>query len=376
MINNTVTKFEQYLKQADGNYGIMYPKTQADCVSVSGASNLQTKLNQLDQSDQENAKQGIYTLTCGYNNSAKKFTLTGTLPAGVTLVSGVFKATADYTAGDTFQVGSTSYTIQTLDGKALTTGAFKSGSVVPVVLDTGNKKINFKQAGGQVSLPAEAYVIVKTFTQNGTFTPPLAGKYRITCIGKGGDGGGDDGVNPIYLDSMLTGSGGGAGGISIREMSLTQNDSYEITVSSGVSSFGNLASATSGNNGTTDSSSYNTDNTISAGGTGSLGLKNYSGNRGEKMDTGGISGGAGGGYASQYTPFVSRTGAPRNDAGRAGNARGYSCTSVSACGGYAYGAGGGGNLGGFINISTSQKLFTGYPGKGNTGAVIIEMLLN
>ena len=55
-------KIEQYQKTADGSYQLMYPKTQADCVSVSSGGNLQTKLSDID-------KKVTYELTCSKTGS-------------------------------------------------------------------------------------------------------------------------------------------------------------------------------------------------------------------------------------------------------------------------------------------------------------------
>lgn len=79
-------KIEQYQKTADGSYQLMYPKTQADCVSVSSGGNLQTKLNNID-------KKVTYELTC--NKTGSTYALSS-FPSVTGLVSCVFKAVKDY----------------------------------------------------------------------------------------------------------------------------------------------------------------------------------------------------------------------------------------------------------------------------------------
>ena len=145
-------KIEQYQKTADGSYQLMYPKTQADCVSVSSGGNLQTKLSDID-------KKVTYELTCSKTGSIHA--LSG-FPSVTGLVSCVFKADKDYAANDGFTVNSTSYSVQTLDGKALTAGAFKAGAVVPVIIDTVGKKINFKMGG---SRQAGTRLVTEIFSQ-------------------------------------------------------------------------------------------------------------------------------------------------------------------------------------------------------------------
>lgn len=73
---------------------------------------------------------------------------------GLTDVSGVvscvFTATADFAEGDTVTVDGTAYTIQLSSGDAPADKLFVSGASVAVVVDKGNKKVNFKAGGGYV----------------------------------------------------------------------------------------------------------------------------------------------------------------------------------------------------------------------------------
>ena len=72
--------------------------------------------------------------------------------AGLSGVSGtvscVFKATADFAAGDTIRVDNTGYTIQLSNGEDPEDNLFVSGATVAVIVDKGNYRVNFKAGGG------------------------------------------------------------------------------------------------------------------------------------------------------------------------------------------------------------------------------------
>ena len=170
---------------------------------------------------------------------------------GLTAVSGivscVFTATADFAAGDTVTVDGEEYAVQMPDGESAPDKLFTSGVSVSVVVDKAGKKVNFKSAGG-VKLPAGTFVIVKTFLSSGTFIVPISGKYKITVIGKGGNGGKSSEYDGSYWYSS-SGAGGGAGGAGVLTIDLEKNDTFQVTVTSSISSFGSLISATAGKNG-------------------------------------------------------------------------------------------------------------------------------
>lgn len=106
-------------------------------------------------------------------------------------------------------------------------------------------------------LVPDGYEFLACLTQNTEWTPPEDGFYRITCIGKSGDGatggtgrweqgtGGDS-----YGDWICTyyggagGNGGGSGGISRSVLDLRASEKIHCTVSSSISSFGSHLSAT------------------------------------------------------------------------------------------------------------------------------------
>lgn len=182
-------------------------------------------------------------------------------------------------------------------------------------------------------LVPDAYEFLTCLTQNTEWTPPEDGFYRITCIGKSGDGatggtgrweqgtGGDH-----YGDWLGTsyggagGNGGGSGGISRSLLDLKSNEKVHCTVSGSISSFGSYLSATA-----------------------AVWSTPGEGKGGTDFNTAGESGGSGGrgGYhkALNGYPSSDNTTYPTNGANGSGN---------GARGGQAYGVveGGGGGGGG------------------------------
>ena len=74
--------------------------------------------------------------------------LTGFPQEETGLVSCVFKATADFQAGDTFTVDGVPFTIQLSNGESAEDNLFVAGAAVPLIVDVGAKKVNFKSGGG------------------------------------------------------------------------------------------------------------------------------------------------------------------------------------------------------------------------------------
>ena len=64
------------------------------------------------------------------------------------IVSCVFTATDSFDEGDTVTVDGETYVIQLSNGEAAETNLFVSGVTVSIVVDKGNKKVNFKAGGG------------------------------------------------------------------------------------------------------------------------------------------------------------------------------------------------------------------------------------
>ena len=78
----------------------------------------------------------VTQLTC--TKSGTVYALTGlTATAGV--VSCMFKASAAFAAGDTVTINGAAYTLKTIDGTALTAGAWAQGALVHGIVDVDNK---------------------------------------------------------------------------------------------------------------------------------------------------------------------------------------------------------------------------------------------
>ena len=329
---------------------------------------------------------GVRTLSC--TKSGNTFKLTQPLPS-TGMYSCIFTAPADYMTGDSFTVNGTIYAVSTSDGEELGDKAFVSGAVVPVVLDQAGKTINFKQAERKLTLSAESYVMVKCITANELFAVPMTGKYRVTCIGKGGDG---DDAHYRPGSYALNGSGGGAGGAVSAIFELEKRSSYVVTVNDAVSSFGNFLTATAGQKGVFNENQGGTSAVIAGGAAGTASSNGNSpavyagqpGDVGEAVNLGvpgssgqwkDSSGGNGGGYTANQSKFLPTTG------GLGGSHQvdsvtyyplskidGSSPDVFSPSGFYPFGAGGGG--GAYHN----GGIYLG--GHGGKGAVIIELILD
>lgn len=368
-------KIQQRRKIGVDTYEEMYPKTQADCVSVSSGGNLQTKLSDID-------KKVTYELTCSKTGSTYALS---EFPSVTGLVSCVFKADKDYAVNDGFTINGTDYTVQTLDGKALTAGAFKAGAVVPIIIDTAGKKINFKQAGGQLSLPAEAYVMIASYTANGTFTAPVSGKYRVTCIARGGSGGG------IFQEGLaetlhgINGPGGGAGGAGQVTTMLAAGNTITITAN-GNASFGTIISAVPGNDGAVQpyGSSYTAVPGTNGYCTGEeiTSFQPIAATSGTNQFTSGngtADGGNGGAYNTAQSKFLSGEGGKGGDADS--SLDGKTSVKASYSGTFPFGTGGGGGayrcFYTLVNATTTEYVSQGGTGApGGQAAVIIELILD
>ena len=138
----------------------------------------------------------------------------------------------------------------------------KNGANLYITVFLKNAAGSYFWSSGQVvqitpRVIPDGYEFLTCLTQNTEWTPPEDGFYRITCIGKSGDGatggtgtweqgtGGDH-----YGDWICTyyggagGNGGGSGGISRSILDLRANEKVHCTVSTSVSSFGSHLSAT------------------------------------------------------------------------------------------------------------------------------------
>ena len=104
-------------------------------LSEDAALNLQTQVDALKGSFAHSKSGAIHTLT-------------GSFPVSTGITAIKFKATAGYTAGDTFTVNGTAYTASMQGGDALDKDAFISGDVVQVGVDLDGHKLVFKGGGG------------------------------------------------------------------------------------------------------------------------------------------------------------------------------------------------------------------------------------
>lgn len=113
----------------------------------------------------------------------------------------------------------------------------------------------------------------QVFYENGNFTAPVSGTYRVKVVG-GGSGGGDSGTNQDWGRR-----GGAGGGYAMKEVELVAGTITPITVAAkaalrtpgNTSSFGNIVSATGGNHnvggsGVGGDENYNGGNTTGYGG--------------------------------------------------------------------------------------------------------------
>lgn len=101
---------------------------------------------------------------------------------------------------------------------------------------------------------------VTCLTANTEYQVPKNGIYRITCIGKSGDGssgGKGEGTSKTTISGTryyyrndtggVGGNGGGAGGIARSILNLTTSEKVHCTIDTTISSFGDYLSATAGN---------------------------------------------------------------------------------------------------------------------------------
>ena len=214
---------------------------------------------------------------------------------------------------------------------------------------------------GGPKIPEGTFVIVKAYTNasgnvSSQFSAPVSGKYRVTVVGRGGNG-----ANQEKGDGISYG-GGGSGGWACSILELKEKESFNITCNNSVSSFGNNLSATAGG----------TASGVNAGGGGRASggnLFNYSGLRGVDGHSGGVEVGGNGAKLSEPQNSVFLTDTYGEGGGISwdlSDARGQYPKSKSVFA--PFGAGGGGG-------SKYYADGVGGPGQGGPSAVIIELLL-
>ena len=118
-------------------------------VDLSGTLNGHTSNGNIHVTSADKEKWDGYSTvhTLSYYKSGVTHYLTGLSGASGT-VSCVFKATANFNAGDTIRIDGTAYTIQLSNGETAGDNLFVSGATVAVIVDKGNYRVNFKAGGG------------------------------------------------------------------------------------------------------------------------------------------------------------------------------------------------------------------------------------
>ena len=273
----------------------------------------------------------------------------------------------------------------------------------------------------------DGYELLTCLTQNTEWTPPEDGFYRITCIGKSGDGAtGYRGsytsrpVRPTVTHSTMSGgyggSGGAAGGMARSVLELRTSTSVHCTVTTSITSFGDYLSATAGiwntpGAGTGGTDFVTTGNEGGQGGrggryegeTGTAGSKSYpargndgKGNGGQggaarvsssNFDINNVGGGGGGGggtYALPsnisyddplYTTYIVRDlrsyrGGDGSDGRYVGSGSRY--PEFSASNPIWYGGGNGGGGGSAGSYQSWDGFNPGYGSPGSPGGILIE----
>ncbi len=308
----------------------------------------------------------------------------------------------------------------------------KNGADLYITVFLKNAAGSYFWSSGQVvqitpRVIPDGYEFLACLTQNTEWTPPEDGFYRITCIGKSGDGAtGYRGsytsrpVRPTVTHSTMSGgyggSGGAAGGMARSVLELRTSTSVHCTVTTSITSFGDYLSATAGiwntpGAGTGGTDFVTTGNEGGQGGrggrhegeTGTAGSKSYpargndgKGNGGQggaarvsssNFDINNVGGGGGGGggtYALPsnisyddplYTTYIVRDlrsyrGGDGSDGRYVGSGSRY--PEFSASNPIWYGGGNGGGGGSAGSYQSWDGFNPGYGSPGSPGGILIE----
>ncbi len=124
-----------------------------------------------DQKTKWDGYETVHTLT-HVRSSSTKVHILSVLGSVTGVVSCQFKATAAYTAGDTFRVNGATYAVKLQNGEDAEDNLFVSGALVSCIIDTAGKTINFRAGGaGQLKKYAAGSVtITKTADGKGSGT--------------------------------------------------------------------------------------------------------------------------------------------------------------------------------------------------------------
>ena len=214
----------------------------------------------------------------------------------------------------------------------------------------------------------------------------MTGKYRITCIGKGGRGAHGTKVGTGDYELLgINGAGGGAGGAGQITVQLEKGDVKQVTAN-GTASFGNLITATAGEDGKIVKNGLSSSTTPGASGSCSgTGVTVFTPNAATAgkntpvSEYGYAEGGNGGFYDDSDCIFLSGEGGKGGDI--TNQIDGIPPAKPSPSGGFPFGVGGGG--GGYrcysIPFSVTGIAPVPYYGTGAEGgpaAVIVELLTN
>lgn len=134
--------FAEYYKYMQAQFDVFMDSLEG-VLGEDTAGNLLLQINEVK--GDVDALETVHTLA--HSKSGTVHSLSG-LNTDDTLVSIQFKATAAYTAGDTFRVDGTAYAPKMPNGKAPDGGFFVAGALVSAILDTEAGTVNFKGGGG------------------------------------------------------------------------------------------------------------------------------------------------------------------------------------------------------------------------------------
>ena len=134
--------FAEYYKYMQAQFDVFMDSLEG-VLGEDTAGNLLLQINEVK--DDVDALETVHTLA--HSKSGTVHSLSG-LNTDDTLASIQFKATAAYTAGDTFRVDGTAYAPKMPNGKVPDGGFFVAGALVSAILDTEGGTVNFKGGGG------------------------------------------------------------------------------------------------------------------------------------------------------------------------------------------------------------------------------------
>ena len=144
-----------------------------------------------------------------------------------------------------------------------------------------------KYAAENMMLYRTSLALLKSLTEDGTFTPPSGvTTLRLILVGKGGDG--TDGTDGTWYDAGVDGVDGSGGKVWSGTVNVNEGQTYDVTIDDEASTFGVYSSANGKTyqNGYTDVQSGDsyarTGVAVPKSGTGDGGAKGIGGYKGNK----------------------------------------------------------------------------------------------